>query len=246
MSPPEPPTPWSTGLLLSLALCCGCQRSLPRVVQRQTDAATSPAAPASGPAAASEQVAADGGWRATGATQSFSTNGIPISADGTSAAADQPLATAAPPTSAITAGDAAVFDAGLSPHHPATGATRPELYVGSPQPAIHQTQYVAGATDRDMETLRQRLEQQTQVNAALTQAIVQLQRQTETHHKSIVQLAEELNARQARQDKVTEEILSLIDQMAGGPPRPAPPATGSAAASPASGGESQADGGNEK
>ncbi len=249
MSLPEPPTPWSTGLLLSLALCCGCQRSLPRVVQRQFDAATPPAASDSPPATASGQVAADAGWKATGGTQAFSANGTPLGTDATGASTGETLASAAAPMPAITAGDTATFDAQLSAPRSLTGtameATPSDPQFGTPPAEIRQTQYLAGATDRDMETLRQRLEQQTQVNTALTQAIVQLQRQTEAHHKSIVQLAEELNARQARQDKVTEEILSLIEQMASGSPRPAPPAAGPARAGAASS-ESPADGGNKK
>jgi small-conductance mechanosensitive channel len=96
---------------------------------------------------------------------------------------------------------------------------------------ILQTQFQAAgqAMPKEWEALHQRLAQQAAVNTALTQAVLDLQKQTEAHHRDLVRLAEEMNARQQRNDKVTEEILSLIEQMSqpsapAASPSPAPPA----------------------
>ena len=248
MSLPKPLPQWSIGLLLGLVLCCGCQRAVPRVVAQRFDSAA-PTATTSQSAGASDggaQIATGGGWKST-ASPAFSTNGVPIAAATSTVPASGAVAVSTPDTAAALTANAvaspsnAVVAAEPAAPRAATlsTGTSPTLPQANPSTQdIRQTQYLAAATDRDMETLRQRLEQQTQVNAALTDAIIQLQRQTEAHHKAIVQVADELNARQARQDKVTEEILSLIDQLAGGTARP-----GSSASSGAGGGEAAGAGG---
>ena len=200
---------WSPCLLLSLALGSGCQRTLPHVGQRH-------AAPAANetpsvhpvPSNASPLLGSGDGWTAASPSDAVSANGTPLSSPANAAAGNNSdLVTAQFPSNGLP---------------PAPSAAE-----------ITQTQFQAGGAGKEWEALHQRLAQQAAVNAALTQAVVDLQKQTETHHKDLVRLAEEMNARQARNDKVTEEILSLIEQMsqqaaAAGPqpapgPAPAPP-----------------------
>jgi len=195
---------WSPCLLLSLALGSGCQRTLPHVGQRRAPpAANETPSVHPVPSNASPLLGSDG-WTASSPSDAVSANGTPLGTPANVAAANNSdLVTAQFPSNGLP---------------PAPSAAE-----------ITQTQFQAAAAGKEWESLHQRLAQQAAVNTALTQAVVDLQKQTETHHKDLVRLAEEMNARQARNDKVTEEILSLIEQMSqqASPlapgPTPAPP-----------------------
>lgn len=202
-----------SSLVLSLALGAGCQRSLPHVGRHQAAPpvdATPSVHPV--PANSSPLLALEDGWKSSHSADAVSANGAPLAA----------MSTATSPETA------------LLPSHGMPPA---------PSDAeILQTQFQAAgqAMPKEWEALHQRLAQQAAVNTALTQAVVDLQKQAEAHHRDLVRLAEETNTRQQRNDKVTEEILSLIEQMSqhsaapGSPPAaPAPAPAPALAPSPA-------------
>ncbi len=191
-----------SSLVLSLALGAGCQRSLPHVGRHQAAPpvdATPSVHPI--PANSSPLLGLEDGWKSSHPADAVSANGAPLGA-----------------TPAATSLEAALFPSHGMPPAPS-------------EAEILQTQFQAAgqAMPKEWEALHQRLAQQAAVNTALTQAVLDLQKQTEAHHRDLVRLAEEMNARQQRNDKVTEEILSLIEQMSqpstpAASPSPAPPA----------------------